>query len=519
VVYPEVKEARDMQTFWDLMAWRAERSPDALAVRDDRGVKLSYAELCIESETLAARLMERGVQPGVTVSWVLPSRVETFVLMGALARLGAIQNPIVPIYGDDEIEFITSQVGARLLVTPGRFRSIDFDAMGRRVASWVGFEVVRIDELRRDPSFGAPASLDLPPPADPDAPRWVFATSGTTASPKCVKHSDRTIVASGNAIKRIGFRYGAKWGGAVPVAHIGGPTILAAALLEGAAMHVVEIFDPVKTCQQLRDWDCDMVAGVGALVNAMFEFQKGREDPAFPTLRSIGAGGGPKPPRLLERVQAELGCDLVPSYGMTECPYAAVSTGEDPIEARARGEGSPPPGVSLRIVDETERTLGRGEEGEIRVRGPQMFLGYVDSSLDADAVDSDGYFKTGDLGYLHPEGYLVVTGRLKELIVRNGENLSVRPIEDLLLQHPAVADATVVGLPHPVTGECVCAVVVARDGQGRLSLDDVRAYCKERGLMRQKWPERLELIDAIPRNPMGKAIKPELRRRFTSDAG
>lgn len=434
-------------------------------------------------------------------------------LLAGLARLGAVQNPIVPIYGESEVMSITGQAGTKVLVTPGTFRDIDFTALGRSVASSIGFDVVEIDELA---SGGSATAGEVPEPTDPDEVRWIFATSGTTADPKCVKHSDRTIMASGAALLPIGFRHGARWGGTVPITHVGGPTVLASALLEGTSMNVIEVFHPVRTCEQLREWDCDMVAGVGALVSAMFDFQRDRQDRAFPSLRSIGSGGGPKLPGLLERAKNELGTELVPSYGMTECPYVAVSSIEDPIAERAQGEGRPSPGVEIRIVDEHGRAVYAGGEGEIRVRGPQMFLGYVDSSLEAESFDSDGFFKTGDLGFLAPEGYLVVTGRLKEMIVRNGENLSVRPIEDLLLRHPQVADATVIGLPHPVTGECVCAVVVPRPGV-ELTLEELRSFCRGEGLMKQKVPERLELLDVIPRNAMGKAIKPELRRRFEAE--
>ena len=498
-----------MTTYWNLVERRAAEAPDALVVADDSGSRLTASALRDRAEELAYRLGARGVAPGDRVSWILPSSADAVVLICALARLGAVQNPIVPIYGEPEVTSVTHQVGTKLLITPGTFRKIDFTAMGRAVGERVGFDVVELSELDAGPLQAMPA------PTDSDAVRWVFTTSGTTADPKCVQHSDRTMIAAGIAIESCGLQAGSRWGGAIPITHIGGPTVLALALTVGASMHFIQVLDPVDGCEALRDWGCDVVAGVGMLVTAMLEFQRGHTERRFPELRVIAAGGGPKLPGLLERVSGELGCDLVPSYGMTECPYVAGAWIDDPIDARAEGEGKPSRGVEVRIVGEDGTVRGPGEEGEIRARGPQLFLGYVDSALDADALDDEGYFKTGDLGYLAPEGHLVVTGRLKEMIIRNGENLSVRPIEDLLLQHSGIADVTVIGLPHPTTGECVCAVVVARDG-ATLKLDDLRAFCQERGLMRQKLPERLELVDQIPRNPMGKAIKPELRRRFSS---
>ena len=496
-----------MTTFWDLVEQRAAATPDALTIADDSGASVTARELRDRADAIAGRLAARGVAAGDCVSWILPSTVDAVVLLCALARLGALQNPIVPIYGEREIAYVTEHVGAKLLVTPGVFRGIDFDALARRVGADVGFDVVEFAELGSGPIASTVR------PDDPDAVRWIFATSGTTANPKCVQHSDRTVIAAGRALAPIGLRRGSRWGGAVPVTHVAGPTVLALALDVGASMHFIRVFDPHRACETLRAWGCDVVAGVGALVSAMLEFPRVDGQPAFPELRVLAAGGGPKLPGLLDRVSRELECELVPSYGMTECPYATAASADDPIAARAEGEGTPTVGVDLRIAGDDGEALEAGQEGEIRVRGPQLFVGYVDAALGAEAFDDDGYFRTGDLGYVAPAGHLVVTGRLKEIIVRNGENLGVRSIEDLLLRHPDVADATVIGLPDPVTGERVCAVVVPHPG-ATLTLDGLRAFCADDGLMRQKWPEQLELVEQIPRNAMGKAVKPELQRRF-----
>jgi len=159
-----------------------------------------------------------------------------------------------------------------------------------------------------------------------------------------------------------------------------------------------------------------------------------------------------------------------------------------------------------------------GEEGEFRVKGPQLCVGYLDPSLDEEAFDEEGFFRTGDLGYLDAEGYLVVTGRLKDVIIRKGENISAKEIEDLLYDHPGVRDVAVVGLPDPETGERACAVVVPAEGSKPPALEELTAWLRERGLMTQKLPERLELVDALPRNPTGKVLKHELRQRFGSGA-
>jgi acyl-CoA synthetase (AMP-forming)/AMP-acid ligase II len=495
-------------TMWDLVVARAEATPDAIVVVDDGGDRATAAEYRARAETLAASLAACGVRVGDCVSWILPSTVDAAVLIGALARLGAVQNPLVPIYGAKEIRFITTQAGSRLLITPGVFRGIDFTAIAREVASDVGFDVVEAGELFQP---GMVASAALPPvPSDPDHVRWLFYTSGSTADPKGVRHSDRSFIAAGLALEPAGLRPGARWAGAVPITHVGVPSLFAAALAIGVSMHLVAVFDPVGTCEQFREWEIDMIAGVGSLVTAMLEHQGARVERQFPALRVLMTGGGPRLPGALERVRGTLGCALAPSYGMTECPIATASSPDDPDEALAEGEGRPTVGVEVRIVAGDGTVLGPGLEGEVRVKGPQLFAGYVDPALDAAAFDTDGFFRSGDLGYIAAGGYLVITGRIKEVIVRNGENLSIREIEDILLQHPAVADAAAVGVTDDRTGERVCAAVVVRAG-GAVDLDGIRTFCLERRLMRQKLPEQLVTFDRIPRNAMGKVIRPELR--------
>jgi non-ribosomal peptide synthetase component E (peptide arylation enzyme) len=167
----------------------------------------------------------------------------------------------------------------------------------------------------------------------------------------------------------------------------------------------------------------------------------------------------------------------------------------------------------VRAVDDSEREVGVGEEGELRLKGPQCFLGYVDGSLDADAFDADGWFRTGDRGRIDDEGNVTITGRIKDAIIRNAENISALEIEDVLATHPAVADVAVIGVPDPRTGERVCAVVVAQPGSD-LTLDALAQHCHAKGLSRHKYPERLEVVEALPRNLTGKVLKNELRARF-----
>ena len=192
-------------------------------------------------------------------------------------------------------------------------------------------------------------------------------------------------------------------------------------------------------------------------------------------------------------------------------PAPASTTRSRQIETT---EGRASPGVEIRVVSIEGKECGPGEEGELRLRGPHLFLGYAKAELDADALDEQGYFRTGDLGIVADTGHVTITGRLKDIIIRNAENISAGEIEDALHLHPGIADVAVIGLPDPRTGERACAVVVLADGVTSLSLVEVAEHCRELGLAKQKVPEQLEIVDEVPRNAMGKIQKPALRKQF-----
>src|SRR5205823_1441168 len=206
---------------------------------------------------------------------------------------------------------------------------------------------------------------------------------------------------------------------------------------------------------------------------------------------------------------------IVSGYGLTEAPILTMASVEDPDDKLADTEGRPSPGVELKVSTLDGKVAGPGEEGEIRAKGPQVCRGYLDSSLDADAFDEEGFFRTGDLGLQDPEGFVVITGRLKDVIIRKGENISAKEIEDLLYTHPKVADVAVIGLADPEVGERCCAVVAPKDAADPLTFADMVRFLEEQKLMRQKFPERLEIVDAVPRNPSGKILKHKLREQFS----
>jgi non-ribosomal peptide synthetase component E (peptide arylation enzyme) len=239
----------------------------------------------------------------------------------------------------------------------------------------------------------------------------------------------------------------------------------------------------------------------------------------FPRIRAFQGGGAQKSPQLHFDLQREIGGrGIISVYGMTECPIISLGRMDDSDETLAHTEGRVTlPDTELRVLRDDGSLAGPGEAGEILIRAPQLCRGYVDSSLDAAALDEDGFFRSGDIGSVDADGFVSVSGRLKDVIIRKGENISAVEVENLLARHPEVAEVAVIGLPDEERGERCCAVVVARDSSAPLVFDAMVAFLREEQLMLQKIPEQLELVDELPRNPSGKVVKKQLRERFTAN--
>jgi acyl-CoA synthetase (AMP-forming)/AMP-acid ligase II len=507
------------RTLWELIERRAAATPDAEMAVDEERRRLTFSAYRVECEKAAAGLADLGLAEGDVVSWQLPTWFESLVLVGALARLGVTQNPILPIYRKREVGFVARQAGTKLLVVPSTWKNFDFAGMANEIAGEVdGLDVLLCD---RSLPHGDPATL-TPPPATPDDPddlpvRWLFYTSGTTADPKGARHTDATIAA---IAKGMGERYevNATDRGAMvfPFTHIGGITWLLTGLQFGSASIMVEAFDPATTVPFLAEEGVTL-AGAGTPFHMVYlAAQRQNPDVAlFPDVRAFPGGGAAKPPSLHAEMKDEVGgVGILSGYGLTEAPILTLVAVGDADQKKSDTEGRPMPGVDLRIVTLDGRVAGPNEEGEIRAKAPQLMKGYLDAELDADAFDEDGYFRTGDLGMQDDEGYVTITGRLKDIIIRKGENISAKEVEDLLFTHPKIADVAVIGLPDPASGERACAVVVPAVADDPISHGEMTDYLTGEGLMIQKVPEQLELVDVLPRNPTGKVLKHELRAQY-----
>ncbi|WP_027141049.1 AMP-binding protein [Pseudofrankia saprophytica] len=525
--------ASSVATLWDLVARRAALTPDAPLLLADPpsgaasgsaagSVRLTCADLATRAERVAAGLFAQGVGPGTRVCWQLPTRVETVVLSMALARLGAVQVPIIHIYREREVSVALHQTGARLFCVPGVWRGTDYRALAaaatRDLADPPRLLVVGAGAGAGDGlPEGDPSTLP-PPPTDGEEIRWIYYTSGTTSQPKGVRHRDSSLIAAGVGLAlALAARPDDVGSIAFPVAHIGGPDYLAMMLAVGFPALLLEAFVPADAIDAFRRHGVTIAGGSTAFYSALLAAQRALPAPAgplVPTLRMLAGGGAPKPPELFTDVRREMGIPIAHGYGMTEVPMITQGSPADSDDALMYSEGAPLPGVEVRVVTADGAVAPAGVEGEVRVHGATVCAGYTDDEATAAAFDEDGWFRTGDLGFLRPDGHVTLTGRLKDVIIRKGENVSAKEVEDLLYQHPKVVAVAVVGLPDAERGELVCAVVEPAPGAAPPTLAELAAFLRGAGLMTQKIPERLEILDALPRNATLKILKHELRARF-----
>ncbi|MET8680072.1 AMP-binding protein [Streptomyces sp. NPDC004647] len=508
-------------TFWELVERRAALTPDAPALLQAAGSseedrRLTFGALRTRAERTAAGLYELGVRPGSRVAWQLPTRIETVVLSLALARLGAVQSPVIPFYRDREVGFALRTSRARFFAVPGEWRGFDHIGMARRLALELPEPLLLFHAYDTLPDAD-PAVLPGPP-QDGTEVRWIYWTSGTTSDPKGVLHTDRSLIAGGSCLTHALRLTPSDVGSiAFPYAHIGGPDYLVMLLLYGFPAMLLEHFALPEALDAYRRHGVTVAGGSTAFYSMFLKEQ--RKDPGrlIPSLRLLAGGGAPKPPELYHEVVEELGCELTHGYGMTEAPMITMGSPEDTVEQLATTEGRPPDTMEIRIVGADGKQAGPDTEGEIRLRGEAVCRGYTDPEQTAAAFDTDGFLITGDLGRLREDGHLVLTGRLKDVIIRKGENISAKEIEELLYQHPDIGDAAVIGLPDAARGERVCAVVEQVGSAAPLTLEEVTAYLRARGLAVHKLPEQVERVDALPRNEtLRKVLKYKLRERFAA---
>ncbi|MDT5134596.1 MAG: cyclohexanecarboxylate-CoA ligase, partial [Mycobacterium sp.] len=459
-------------------------------------------------------LRSAGVRPGMTVAWQLPPDVPAALLMLALARADVTQAPIIHIYRQREVSAAVAVAAADVLLVD---QSTAANATG---AQAITLPADFVDLLRALPAEPDPELADERAPHDP---RWVYFTSGSTGRPKGVRHSDATLLAAANGFTahlRLG-EYPDEVGTiSFPIAHIGGMVYLACALIADYPLVLIPKFAPAELPALLAEHRVTVTGG-GSVVYQMLvsaQLGSGSREPLVPSLRMLIGGGAPCPPQLHRQVRDHLGIPVVHAYGMTEAAMICVSRVDDTDEQQINSSGSPIAGSAVRVAryspDGTRTLLPTGEAGEVELSGANVTAGYLNADQWAAAVTGDGWVRTGDRGYLRADGRIVITGRGKDLIIRKGENVAPVEIENELLGHPLVDEVAVLGQPDDERGELVCAVVRRSPRHREVTLSELCAFLNERGLMKQKWPERLVVVDEFPLTGLGKVNKTELGRRI-----
>jgi acyl-CoA synthetase (AMP-forming)/AMP-acid ligase II len=402
-------------TFWQLVRNAAAATPERVVLADDYGRTLTTAQLRDAAERVAAGL---PVRPGMVVSWQLPTTLEACVLMAALARAGAVQNPVIPVLREREIAHITQAVGTELFITASSWRGFGHAALARDL----GLDVIAIEQEAdsggplRLPS-GDPAALPPPPSLSPEC-RWLYFSSGTTAGPKGARHSDATIMAGSNGVIGLqGMHDGDVYPIVFPIAHVGGIAMLSAVLRAGGRLVMFGKWDPSVSPERAAAHRPTILGTAQPFFRAYLDAQRRHREPLYPELRCLVAGGAPTPADMLRQLAVTFGVKgIINSWGLTEFPVATSAAPDDPAEVLARTAGRPARGVEVRVAD-----------GELRLKGPQCFLGYADPAQDAVASDEQGWFRTGDLGEIDAAGNVRVTG---------GSRTSSRPLAARLARRP-----------------------------------------------------------------------------------
>jgi acyl-CoA synthetase (AMP-forming)/AMP-acid ligase II len=474
--------------------------PDRPLLRDVAGETLTVSQVAGLASAAAGWLADAGVRPGMTVAWQLPSHVNAAVVMLALARMPVVQAPVLHLYRCREVCAAVDVARADILLVD--------ESTAANAAPGIRTVMVPPDLVRR-------LRGSLSPSAEVDAhsatePRWVYFTSGTTGRPKAVHHTDGTLLsaASGYAA-HLGVGTHPREVGTIafPIAHIGGMVYLATALLGDFPVVLIPKVSAADLPRVLAEHQVTVTGASTAFYQMLLAAQLAAPttELLMPSLRMLIGGGAVCPPEVHKQVHEHLCVPVVHAYGMTEAPMICVSDATDTDEQLANSAGRPIPGAQVRIA----------ANGEIELRGENLTPGYLQHEQWADALSSDGWFRSGDRGHLRPDGRIVVTGRTKDLIIRKGENVAPDEIENELLAHPLVDQIAVLGQPDVLRGELVCAVVRRSPRHRDVTLDELCTFLDQRGLMKQKWPERLVIVDEFPLTGLGKVAKSELSRQIS----
>lgn len=497
---------------------------DAIVVQDRR---LTFRELDQWVETAAARLVAAGIGAGDAVVSQMVNRVESVVLQHALWRVGAVSVPVLPMFGAAELSHVVRQVRVRGMVTQaeasgGRDLAADLDEVSARVGAptalrWLTGEGARPGWESFPAPVGAPAQRVTAAPAPADEVCLVLFTSGTTSEPKGVRHNSRSLVAEAGTYRdSAGLHAASALLVPGPLSHVGSAvSATITPCLTGAKAVVLPRWEAVEAVEMCDREGVTFSVAVPLFLREMLDLWESSHDSARrPAAMAIG--GAAAPPDLIERSE-RLGIFTWRGWGMTEAPSLTTAFPDDPIELRAGTDGRLDHGTEVQAVDGSRNPVAADVDGELRVRSPKQMVGYLRPEYEAESVDAEGWFYTGDVGRVSADGWVTITGRLKDVVNRGGEKFSAAEIENAILRSDdAIAAVAVLGVPDERFGEAVAAFVTLKPGRAWTGEGALVSALRDAGLARPKIPVHWTRVERLPVTATGKTRKHELLERWVA---
>ncbi|EFH8131239.1 medium-chain fatty-acid--CoA ligase [Escherichia coli] len=509
----------------------ARAMPDKIAVVDNHGASYTYSALDHAASCLANWMLAKGIESGDRIAFQLPGWCEFTVIYLACLKIGAVSVPLLPSWREAELVWVLNKCQAKMFFAPTLFkqtRPVDLILPLQNQLPQLQ-QIVGVDKLAP-----ATSSLSLSQIIADNTPLTtaitthgdelaaVLFTSGTEGLPKGVMLTHNNILASERAYcARLNLTWQDVFMMPAPLGHATGFLHgVTAPFLIGARSVLLDIFTPDACLALLEQQRCTCMLGATPFVYDLLNLLE-KQPADLSALRFFLCGGTTIPKKVARECQ-QRGIKLLSVYGSTESSPHAVVNLDDPLSRFMHTDGYAAAGVEIKVVDDARKTLPPGCEGEEASRGPNVFMGYFDEpELTARALDEEGWYYSGDLCRMDEAGYIKITGRKKDIIVRGGENISSREVEDILLQHPKIHDACVVAMPDERLGERSCAYVVLKAPHHSLSLEEMVAFFSRKRVAKYKYPEHIVVIEKLPRTASGKIqkflLRKDIMRRLTQD--
>lgn len=509
----------------------ARAMPDKIAVVDNHGASYTYSALDHAASCLANWMLAKGIESGDRIAFQLPGWCEFTVIYLACLKIGAVSVPLLPSWREAELVWVLNKCQAKMFFAPTLFkqtRPVDLILPLQNQLPQLQ-QIVGVDKLAPATSslslsqiIADNTSLTTAITTHGDGLAAVLFTSGTEGLPKGVMLTHNNILASERAYcARLNLTWQDVFMMPAPLGHATGFLHgVTAPFLIGARSVLLDIFTPDACLALLEQQRCTCMLGATPFVYDLLNVLE-KQPADLSALRFFLCGGTTIPKKVARECQ-QRGIKLLSVYGSTESSPHAVVNLDDPLSRFMHTDGYAAAGVEIKVVDDARKTLPPGCEGEEASRGPNVFMGYFDEpELTARALDEEGWYYSGDLCRMDEAGYIKITGRKKDIIVRGGENISSREVEDILLQHPKIHDACVVAMSDERLGERSCAYVVLKAPHQSLSLEEVVAFFSRKRVAKYKYPEHIVVIEKLPRTTSGKIqkflLRKDIMRRLTQD--